>query len=75
MSLYERSQHIVNPNLTKEQAKNVDNAQKKDYFSILHKQIQAIIPPDKIAKLINDNPRRAKIEITNVANKCLSDAY
>lgn len=74
MSLYERAQKTSNPNLTKGQiaSGNFSNYRKskKSNLAILHKQVQEIISPDKLAEYMTNNPQRAKSEIRNAANRC-----
>lgn len=76
MSLLERSQKTVNPNLTKQQInanalQNASHATNK--VLLLHKQIQEIMSSDKLAELIVKNPRMARIEIRNAAFRILSN--
>lgn len=67
MSLYERAQKTSNPNLTKGQIANASFANskttKKSNLAILHKQVQEIISPEKLAEFMTNNPQRAKAEI------------
>lgn len=67
MSLYERAQKTSNPNLTKGQIANSGfvnlKATKKSNLAILHKQVQEIISPEKLAEFMTNNPQRAKAEI------------
>ena len=67
MSLYERAQKTSNPNLTKGQIaagtfKNSKTSKKSD-LAVLHKQVQEIISPEKLAEYMTNNPQRAKAEI------------
>ena len=73
MSLYERAQKTSNPNLTKGQIASGNFSLKtrpKNNLAILHKQVQEIISPDKLAEYMTNNPQRAKSEIRNAANRC-----
>lgn len=73
MSLYERAQKTSNPNLTKGQIATGNFSVKtspKSNLAILHKQVQEIISPDKLAEYMTNNPQRAKSEIRNAANRC-----
>lgn len=73
MSLYERAQKTSNPNLTKGQIASGNFSVKtspKSNLAILHKQVQEIISPDKLAEYMTNNPQRAKSEIRNAANRC-----
>lgn len=77
MSLYERAQKTSNPNLTKGQIATWDfrkkNIQNKSNLAILHKQVQEVISPDKLAEYMSNNPQRAKAEIRNAAARCFAN--
>lgn len=74
MSLYERAQKTSNPNLTKGQIANWNfnkpKNRNKSNLAILHKQVQEVISPEKLAEYMSKNPQRAKAEIYNAANRC-----
>ena len=77
MSLLERSQKTLNPNLTKGQINNLGLSKvasnSKTDLSILQKQVNEIISTDKLAKYIATNPRRAQAEIRNAAYRCFTN--
>ena len=74
MSLYERAQKTSNPNLTKGQiaSGNYEKNNKKTTNDLarLHKHVQKIISPDRLADYMTNNPERAKSEIRNAAERC-----
>lgn len=77
MSLLERSQKTLNPNLTKGQINNIGFSKvasnSKTDLSILQNQVNEIISTDKLAKYISTNPRRAQAEIRNAAYRCFAN--
>lgn len=73
MSLYERAQKTSNPNLTKGQIASLNYVKKNknsSLLTLLHKQVQEIISPDKLAEYMSTNPQRAKSEIYSAAYRC-----
>lgn len=74
MSLYERAQKTSNPSLTKGQiaSGNYEKNNKKSTNDLarLHKHVQKIISPDRLADYMTNNPERAKSEIRNAAERC-----
>lgn len=76
MSLYDRAQQTLNPNLTKGQISSekfgLSTKEKTSSLMKLHKQVQEIISTDKLADYMSENPQKAKSEILNVANHCFS---
>lgn len=76
MSLYERAQKTKNPNLTKGQIAvallNTKKEVKQSNLSRLHKEVQKIISPEKLAEIMSSNPQRAQAEIRNAAYHCFN---
>ncbi len=76
MSLYERAQKTKNPNLTKGQIAvafmNSKKERRQSTLSVLHKEVQKIISPEKLAEIMSSNPQRAQAEIRNAAYHCFN---
>ena len=79
MSLLERS-NLTNTNFNKidngtnlhNQSNNTLSNEDND-LNVLYKQVQEIIPPERLVSYIENNPNRAYIELKDCANRCLQD--